>query len=589
MLYCPICNNAVEDNASFCPHCGTQFAVDPQQINNAQNSQQYVEQYNQQQTNQPPKKRISKKAIILSAVAAVLVVVIAVVFLFPPSRSSGGSGFLPSSSTSNIGNKSAWHLGGNNIMVENVDPEDLFKDIKDTVDAKAIYSSTQFTADMLHGVYTLNEKEKDLKTVRNDIAFEDVTVNGNKFTLSAVPVAIYMGSEYIVCSDLGYQYGEYTDATDVEVAVIEFATKDSTAHTSCIYTVDGNTVTFKQVHTTSNVDEPLTYEFTGNEFKYDFELFGPFITLSKGDQSLKLKAFCFTNNNDEELYLTGYSLPDSPLIGDLDYFVSSDAFNYAVKRNGSYYDLSAYKFTDSGLFTAYLADIDLLTKEREETIKQYAYIVQSSSDFFNDFCIILLDGEKKYYYTDSVTEREARVLEEQGADIRDLTDDQIKEIAQKKEDLFKDLAREFEEQGINVTINVATGEIAMDASVLFGGDSAEITTDGKNLLNKFLTAYTAIIYNEKYDGFIAKTLVEGHTAPLAGSTYESGLSLSTQRADNVKNYCLSADNGVDVSKLSDALEAVGLSNSKPIYNSDGEIDMAACRRVSFRFMVNIEE
>ena len=82
-------------------------------------------------------------------------------------------------------------------------------------------------------------------------------------------------------------------------------------------------------------------------------------------------------------------------------------------------------------------------------------------------------------------------------------------------------------------------------------------------------------------------MVEGHTAPVAGSTYESGLALSKERADNVKAYCLSSDTGVDVSKLSSSFEAVGLSNSKPVYGADGEVNMEACRRVSFRFIVDI--
>lgn len=204
------------------------------------------------------------------------------------------------------------------------------------------------------------------------------------------------------------------------------------------------------------------------------------------------------------------------------------------------------------------------------------------------FGVILLDGEKEYYYTDNITQRETRILKDQGTDVNNLTDDEIKDIAEKTSDLFDDLYKEFEAQGINVVINRSTGEIAMDSSVLFGGDSSVITEDGKALLNKFLAAYTSIIFNEKYDGFIKKTLVEGHTAPVAGSTYESGLPLSEERANNVKDYCISAEIGVDTAKLTTSLEAVGHSNSKPVYDSNGNVDMAASRRVSFRFIVNIE-
>lgn len=66
----------------------------------------------------------------------------------------------------------------------------------------------------------------------------------------------------------------------------------------------------------------------------------------------------------------------------------------------------------------------------------------------------------------------------------------------------------------------------MDSTVLFGGDSADLTNEGKEFLNKFVKAYTSIIYNEKYDGFISKTMVEGHIAPVSGTTYEGGIPLS---------------------------------------------------------------
>ena len=165
---------------------------------------------------------------------------------------------------------------------------------------------------------------------------------------------------------------------------------------------------------------------------------------------------------------------------------------------------------------------------------------------------------------------------------------QLEDVINKKNNLFDDLAAAFAAEGIQVTVNKETGEIALDSSVLFGGDSAELTADGKTFLNKFVKAYVAVAFSEKYEDFISKTMVEGHTAPVQGSTYASGLKLSEERATNVKNYCLSADTGVDVSKLNNALEAVGYSNSKPVYGADGAVNMAASRRVSFRFMVNVD-
>lgn len=486
--------------------------------------------------------------------------------------------------------KTVWYLGGNNILAGDVNTEDLFEGVTDSIDPSGVYSSTEFTEKMLHGSYTLNNKDKDLKTVRKEIPFEDVMLkDGSTRALTILPTAVYLGVENMCNPETGYKYGEYSGVTKDELAVIEFATEDKVGQVPCLYELKGNKITFKQISKTSNDEEPLTYEETGAVFEYEFELCGPYMTFKKGDKSIRLKAFCFTDNTDGKLSMSGYSLLDSPLIDELDYFASVEAWNYAVRRDGGYYDLSAYKMTDDGRFTVYLQD----KTDSGETVKfveQYAYIIQSSaSNFLTSFSIVLLDGTKAYYYTDNITQREAKALTEQGTDINSLTEDEIKEIAEKKSEIFDDLYKEFEAQGINATVNRSVGEIVMEASVLFGGDSAVITDDGKALLNKFLAAYISVVYNEKYDGFISKTVIEGHTAHVKGSTYESGLPLSEKRANNVKEYCLSADTGIDTSELTYTLEAVGLSNSRPIYGSDGKIDLTACRRVSFRIIVNTDK
>lgn len=165
---------------------------------------------------------------------------------------------------------------------------------------------------------------------------------------------------------------------------------------------------------------------------------------------------------------------------------------------------------------------------------------------------------------------------------------QIAEVTAKKTKLYDDLLSAFSAEGISATINKETGEISLDSSVLFGGDSAELTANGKTFLNKFIKAYTNVVYSDEYTGFISKTMVEGHTAPVSGSTYAGDYDLSMQRAANVKGYCLSGETGIDIAPMANTLEAVGYSNSQPVYSESGEVDMAASRRVSFRFMVNIE-
>lgn len=156
-----------------------------------------------------------------------------------------------------------------------------------------------------------------------------------------------------------------------------------------------------------------------------------------------------------------------------------------------------------------------------------------------------------------------------------------------KNNLMTDLSAALVQADIPVTINPKTGEIAIDSAILFGGDSAELTVEGKEFLNKFINIYSSVVGNSKYNSFVSKTVVEGHAAPLANSTYASGLQLSQDRANNVKNYCVSPEAGADVSSIEASIIAIGYSNSQPILNDDGSVNVEASRRVSFRILVNI--
>lgn len=487
--------------------------------------------------------------------------------------------------------KQTWYLGGKDLFSDSKDAKEYFEGVEDTIDPASIYSSVTITEKMLYGAYTLNNKEKDLKKVRQEIPFQEVSFEDGAWNMTVLPVAVYFGKDNISSSETRYSYSDFEEIDDAEVAVIVFALEEQVGQLPCVYEVNGRTITFKQITKTSTGEEPFAYDYTGFDFTYDFSICGPYLTLSNGDASLKLKAFCLTENVESDLRLYGYSLPDSPLVDELDYFSASDFANYAVRRNGSYYDSSAYKMTDDGIFTVYLEEDGLNVAPDEVFMNQYAYIIQSSANsFFTSFGIILLDGSREYYYTDDITMREARVLEEQGADVGALTDEQIEAIAQKRADLFDDLQSAFEAQGIQVTINRSMGEIALDSSVLFDVSQSDISEEGKVFLQKFMAAYTSVAFGEKYDQFVSRIMVEGHTDTTGD--YDMNMALSLARADSVKAYCLSEESGVDAAQLAilqQMLESVGYSYDKPVYDKDGKVDMAASRRVSFRFIINLEQ
>ncbi|MBE6813753.1 MAG: hypothetical protein E7523_12910 [Ruminococcaceae bacterium] len=177
------------------------------------------------------------------------------------------------------------------------------------------------------------------------------------------------------------------------------------------------------------------------------------------------------------------------------------------------------------------------------------------------------------------------------AKIDDLTEDELALIVTTKATLLHNLKIAFQQVGLSVEIDEVSGEIALDSTVLFGGDSAALTEDGMKFLQKFITVYSTVVFNEEFDGFVSKILVEGHTAPVAGETYESSLPLSVERAENVKAFCTAAENGLSAEKISalqTMLEPIGYSNTKPVLDAAGNVDMAASRRVAFRFLINLD-
>lgn len=160
----------------------------------------------------------------------------------------------------------------------------------------------------------------------------------------------------------------------------------------------------------------------------------------------------------------------------------------------------------------------------------------------------------------------------------------LKLLYAKQQDLFTELEKAFADKGITATIDRVSGEIGIDSNVIFGGDSAELSDAGKEVLKQFISAYVSIVSDAKYAGFIEKTVIEGNTAPVDGVSYEEGLPLSEERANTVLGFFTSDEAGVSVNEGD--FEAIGNSNANPVYNLDGTVNMDASRRVSFRFIIN---
>ncbi len=144
----------------------------------------------------------------------------------------------------------------------------------------------------------------------------------------------------------------------------------------------------------------------------------------------------------------------------------------------------------------------------------------------------------------------------------------------------------FKKEGISAVVDLTTGEVALDNTVLFALDKADLSPEGKAFLQKFMRAYTSVVFDKRYEGYIDSILIEGHTD--TDGTREHNMELSQNRANNVMNYCLSAECG-DNADVADMFSAVGIADDRPVMNADGTVDMEGSRRVTFTLLIMTQE
>jgi len=112
--------------------------------------------------------------------------------------------------------------------------------------------------------------------------------------------------------------------------------------------------------------------------------------------------------------------------------------------------------------------------------------------------------------------------------------------------------------------------ITIDAAVLFGFDSAELSVDGKAVIDERIDEYGGRVERT------AETKVVGHTDSTGPEAYNR--LLSERRAQAIADYLQSQN------KVSDTdIEVVGMGESSPIASNDTREGRALNRRVDILF------
>lgn len=452
--------------------------------------------------------------------------------------------------------------------------------VSDPLDPEAIYSNLTYIPEMFYGKYSVggdwqlssSQVNNYLETVGTMEVAEGAT-HMDPAVIGTIPYRIEAGPanlDHALCF-----------ITSRNWARLSFY-KESGNLTSCMaaYEIDGTTITFTPALEWKYEKENqfISYQLSDVHWTYDFSFSGPNLTLSQDGKSVTMISERFADK-DYFFQFEGYLAVGSPTFDSMDLIHCHSGKTIILDaEDRSLYHGEAVSVTEDGLIT-----MSWLDDDGNKYTRQFVY-------FLCDFNgIVLVDRENTYLFTAEYYDRTTAGLKdmvsfEEQKQLEYLSEDKVAEILEKKADLLTDLAKAYADSGLAVTVDESTGEITLDSAVLFDVNSAEISEAGKTFLQQFITIYTSVVFNDKYNGFVSQIMVEGHTD--TNGSYEMNLDLSQKRADSVKNYCLSVG-GDHTATLEQMLQAVGFSYTDPIYKTNGEVDMDASRRVAFRFLINL--
>ncbi|MBR3629800.1 MAG: OmpA family protein, partial [Oscillospiraceae bacterium] len=325
----------------------------------------------------------------------------------------------------------------------------------------------------------------------------------------------------------------------------------------------------------------LDYTFSDLTLHYGFSFSGSSLTLTCDGKSVTLHPEDLKEENGVDIYDAHLGIDSPELCGITALNLQQDDPYLMIGEEKIVPE--SYAFTDDGLFRLKWTDAN------------GPHAVQLVYFYCDDDGLVLTDGTESYYYNrrswDLYTKDVSTNLDISGAkELEKMSDAERDALISRVDDLYTDLDKALKEAGINASIDKETGEIALDSVLLFDVDAFAVSPEGKKMLRSFLQAYTSVIFGESYDGFVSSIEIEGHSDPTGNPDYNR--TLSEYRADNVMAYCLSDENGLDsetTEKLAGMITAQGYSSDRPIYREDGSVDLNASRRVSFRFVIAVDD
>ncbi|MGV0885786.1 OmpA family protein [Acinetobacter venetianus] len=93
------------------------------------------------------------------------------------------------------------------------------------------------------------------------------------------------------------------------------------------------------------------------------------------------------------------------------------------------------------------------------------------------------------------------------------------------------------QQGIEVDVDKATGDISISDSILFDQNKSDLKAEGKDFLRQFIPVYSQVMFGKlSKDQLkqVSRIAIEGHTSRIG--SYSHNMTLSLERANSVVQF-----------------------------------------------------
>ena len=126
------------------------------------------------------------------------------------------------------------------------------------------------------------------------------------------------------------------------------------------------------------------------------------------------------------------------------------------------------------------------------------------------------------------------------------------------------------------------GNIVLDESVLFDSGSSEIKDEARPALDQLVKVFLTFLANDENARYVDSVVISGHTD--SEGTDESNRILSTDRANSVLNYLMSAQNR-RLEKYASFFCASGYGETRPVQSNATPEGRAANRRIEISIIL----